>query len=175
MDRSRGRKRIAGSVVGTNDGEYTLDDAPTSVVIPSEAPFEVYQPFIQTSVSLSSNAGWPGGDDLVATFTIGHLVDSLIDFETGSSVTVHLDWPDFLVIAGDLPCLGFVPDAAPDKTGGTCVIDDLGPPGWSEQLTARFTMPSSVDDPVNGCHHRRGVDRRRHRLRLLGRSRHDDL
>ena len=137
-------------VVGTDSEEYTLDDAPTSVVIPSEAPFEVYQPFIQTSVTLSSNAGWPGGDDLIATFTIGHLLDSTIDFETGSSVTVHLDWPDFVVLTGDLPCLGFVPDAAPDETGGMCVIDDPGPPGWSEQLTARFTMPGSVDGPVNG-------------------------
>ncbi|HEX5857339.1 MAG TPA: hypothetical protein VFY91_04445 [Microbacterium sp.] len=133
-------------VVGTNDGFYTIEEVPTSVVIGDSAPFELYSPALLTDVRLSSVEGWPGGDDLVATFELEHLSTSSVSLESGTAV-VRLSWPAFLTLAaGPSPtaCQGFVLEAG--GTSGTCTVPGIGPPGWSTSFDMTFSMPPEGDE-----------------------------
>jgi hypothetical protein len=136
-------------VFATNEGVYGIEDVPTSVVIPSEAPFEVYEPILGTSVVLSAAAGSPGGDDVVATFRVSRLEDSVYDFLAGS-VEVRVTWPDFLTPVGVPPgCAGFVTE--PTGNDATCTMSGLEPEDYSASFDLAFSMPAdSTDAPQTG-------------------------
>ena len=130
-------------VMSDDDGDFSIAEVPTSTVIPSSAPFEVYQPILKTDVTLSSYAGWPGGDDVVATFSVERISGtSGIDLDEGVA-EVRLSWPDFLtpVSPPASVCTDFTPD--PGSSSGVCkaALVGIGPPGPPVEFEMVFAMP----------------------------------
>lgn len=138
---------VAVNILAVNPygSEYIADSAPNSAVAPSSAAFEVFEPIMETAIDLSSPGGRPGGEDLLATFTIQHRPASSVDFDEATA-EVRLSWPTFLSpISPPSECEQWLADSGPDAHGGICRIPVRGSGGPAATASMVLPMPSEAD------------------------------